>query len=221
MRKAAQFGRGTFTYVGSPSEVSTRMDELFRKLERPALADIAIDWQGADDETWPDRLPDLYAGEPLVVAVALRELPETVTVSGRLGAAPWKIVIHQPALESQENGTGIPQLWARRKIEALMDSAVAGADRETVRRDVIAVALEHHLVSNYTSLVAVDVTPTAPGDAQLLTHDFPVGAPNGSALTLPRTATAARLYWVLALLSMAAAALLRPLGNAVTGQARQ
>src|SRR5262249_13113939 len=32
MRKAAQFGRGTFTYVGSPSEVSTRMDELFHTL---------------------------------------------------------------------------------------------------------------------------------------------------------------------------------------------
>src|SRR5262249_46772796 len=156
-------------------------------LERPALTDIAIDWNGAEDEAWPARMPDLYAGEPLVVAVRLHDLPDTVTVSGRMGAAPWRMVIHQPALETAAAGAGIRQLWARRKIEALMDSAVAGADRVAVRRAVVDIGLEHHLVTSYTSLVAVDVTPTAPDGATLLTHDVPVNAPHGSAL--PSTAT--------------------------------
>ena len=37
-----------------------------------------------------------------------------------------------------------------------------GAPVEEVKPKVVKVALEHHLVSAYTSLVAVDVTPTAP-----------------------------------------------------------
>ncbi|MDC0598292.1 marine proteobacterial sortase target protein, partial [Gammaproteobacteria bacterium] len=44
MRKAAQFGRGTYTYISSTEQVSTQMNTLFRKLENPAMADIQITW---------------------------------------------------------------------------------------------------------------------------------------------------------------------------------
>jgi Ca-activated chloride channel family protein len=200
MRKAAQFGRGTFTFVGGPNEVSTRMDALFRALERPTLTDVDVDWGGADAEAWPARIPDLYSGQPLVVAARLSELPEAVTVSGHAGAAPWRVVIHRPPLETADGGAGIRQLWARRTIDELMDKATTAEDRETARDKIVQTALQHHLVTNYTSLVAVDVTPTAPDGVTLLTHDFPVNAPHGSAMVLPSTATPARLYALLAAL---------------------
>jgi Ca-activated chloride channel family protein len=202
MRKAAQFGRGTFTYVGSPQEVSSRMDELFHKLEKPQLADIEVDW-GGEAAAWPERVPDLYAGEPLVLTAKLTNMPDQIVVSGRTGADPWRVVIHRPPMtDTTLASAGIGQLWARRKIESLLDRVVDGSDtdRDAVRHAVIEVALQHHMVTNYTSLVAVDVTPTAPGDARLLTHDYPVNAPHGSALRLPSTATPARLYLVIAAL---------------------
>jgi Ca-activated chloride channel family protein len=43
-----------------------------------------------------------------------------------------------------------------------MDEAFTGTAEETVRKGVLDVALAHHLVSKYTSLVAVDVTPARP-----------------------------------------------------------
>jgi Ca-activated chloride channel family protein len=210
MRKAAEFGRGTFTYVGSTNEVSTRMDELFRKLESPKLADLEVDWGGAVAETWPVRVPDLYAGEPLVVVTRLDRLTDRITLDGSAGD-PWRVVIPRPPLSTSELGAGIGQLWARRKIEALMDAAVSAdeAQKEALRRAVIDVALAHHMVSKHTSLVAVDVTPTRPDDATLLTRDIPVNVPFGSVLTLPSTATPAPLYAVLALLSALTALILR------------
>ena len=51
-------------------------------------------------------------------------------------------------------------LWARAKIDALMDAGRQGAPEPDIRNAVLDVALTHHLVSKYTSLVAVDVTPT-------------------------------------------------------------
>ncbi len=33
MTRAAQFGRGSFTYIGRPSEVGSKMGDLFAKLE--------------------------------------------------------------------------------------------------------------------------------------------------------------------------------------------
>jgi hypothetical protein len=104
---------------------------------------------------------------------------------------------------------GIAKLWARRKIDTITDSLVEGADPQTVRDAVVVLGLEHHLVTQYTSLVAVDVTPTSPvggGD----TRNVPANAPHGSIVTLPRTATPAALYGLISLLLCAAALILRP-----------
>ena len=65
MRKAAQLGRGTFTYIGKLAEVGKRMEALFRKLERPALTGVAAAWPGSgglDAESYPTPVPDLYDG---------------------------------------------------------------------------------------------------------------------------------------------------------------
>ncbi len=40
MRKAAQFGRGTYTHIGDTGDVSEKMTALFAKLERIALSDV-------------------------------------------------------------------------------------------------------------------------------------------------------------------------------------
>ena len=54
MTKAAQFGRGTFTFIGDVREVQEKMGALFRKLESPVLTDIALDWPAGTD-AWPRR----------------------------------------------------------------------------------------------------------------------------------------------------------------------
>jgi hypothetical protein len=74
MRKAAEYGSGSFTYIGSTTEVQKKMDELFSKLESPVLSQIVIDWKGQRAEHWPKYIPDLYLGEPVVIAARLPKL---------------------------------------------------------------------------------------------------------------------------------------------------
>ncbi len=66
---------------------------------------------------------------------------------------------------------------------------------------MVALGLRHHLVSKYTSLVAVDATPGATG------FDDEDGA------LLPRTATTAPRWLLLATLLLGAAALVRARSN--------
>ena len=76
MRKTAEFGRGSFTYVGNVSEVKEKLDGLFKKLEHPVLNDIQLDrtgWTGL--EHYPSLIADLYEGEPIVLAVKAASLP--------------------------------------------------------------------------------------------------------------------------------------------------
>src|SRR5207302_1597336 len=101
---------------------------------------------------------------------------------------------------------GIAVLWARDKIEALMDARRNGAAAEETKRDVIGVALAHHLVSAYTSLVAVDVTPTAPAGIVVQKTALPTNLPAGLAydaiVGVPQTATPAPLLTVAGALTL-------------------
>jgi len=208
MREAARLGRGTFTYIGNPGEVKDKMTGLFRKLESPALADVTLELPGAGAaEILPGPIPDLYVGEPIVVAVRTGRLPSEAVVRGRFGSTPWEahVALHQAA-----PGAGLSAYWARAKIGALLDQRRAGAADDEVRHAVLDVALRHHLVSAYTSLVAVDVAPVRPGDAALKTHAMKTNLPDGweyeAVFGLGQGATPGPLHLVIGLAALLIAA---------------
>ena len=53
MRRAAELGRGSFTYIGRVEEVGPRMEELFTKIDSPVLTDLEVEWSDPGAETWP------------------------------------------------------------------------------------------------------------------------------------------------------------------------
>ncbi len=214
MTKAAEFGRGTFTYVGSPTEVGEKMSGLFRKLESPVLTNVRIDWDDAGAEAWPATIPDLYAGEPVVVAVRLARA-SGLAVSGERAGERWKSLV-SGMLSPEETGVG--RLWASRKIGALMDRATEGANRDEIRRQVVDVAIRHHLVSSFTSLVAVDHTPTIERGTVCTPRAMPVHLPSGWDYghvfgEMPQTATSGRLFLLAAAGAALASFLLRALSS--------
>jgi Ca-activated chloride channel family protein len=175
LTKAAQYGRGTFTFIGDVREVAEKMGALFTKLESPVLTDIAIAWPG-EVEMWPREVGDLYAGEPVVVVAALDALSGNVIISGQRAGAPWSASL---PLSAGAHEPGIGVLWARAKIDALTDALKGGESEPEIRKAVVDVALAHHLVSKYTSLVAVDVTPTAPPGTVSTKSALPTNLPEG------------------------------------------
>lgn len=209
MRKAAQFGRGTYTHIGAADDIDEKMTELFAKLERVALSDVVVDWPEAV-ELYPHEIPDVYAGEPLVLAASYPAVPDRpllATAFGRAAGLPFK----QTVAGVPSDLPGIATLWARRKIEYLIDSRVAGVDEAVIRKLVIDTALEHHLVSPYTSLVAVDKTPARSAAAALerrkIENTMPAGAQWQAAF--PKTATPGPLLrWLGALALIVAGSLL-------------
>lgn len=177
MTRTAAAGRGAFVHVGSLDEVFDRMAELFTKLESPVVTDLAVDWPDGAAETWPDPIPDLYAGEPLTVAARLASLDGTVRISGQIGGRLWDVAM---PLSAGRTSTGISAIWARAKIRALIERAQVGrAGEEETEAAVTDVALVHRLVSPYTSLVAIDTVvarpPEAPVDSTVVATNLPDG----------------------------------------------
>ena len=83
-----------------------------------------------------------------------------------------------------------------------------GASRDEVRDAVTAVALQHHLVSKFTSLVAVDVTPTRSIGQAAHRVKLALNNPRGwkrSMGGMPQTATPASILLMAGIASLAAA----------------
>ncbi len=212
MTKAAEVGRGTFTYIGRIEEVREKMGVLFAKLESPVLRGLRVDWPAsASAETWPRYIPDLYAGEPVIVTVELsprdkRAVAGSMTVSGSTSDTPW---IRSVALGRPAQSAGIGALWAHNKIESLLDAVRDGTPEDETRAKVIEIALIHHLVTKYTSLVAIDPMPVRPLTTRLKSGAVPTNLPAGWNMEpqwgeLPRGATDSRLNLLIGALLLVA-----------------
>jgi Ca-activated chloride channel family protein len=204
MRKAAQFGRGTFTQIGSEKEVEEKLGALFAKMEKPLLTNIELDF-GVYGYQLPERIPDLYVGEPISVVLQSAQVPKEVQVKGRYGN---KDITFDVPLQTAENIQGLDTHWGRQRIEEWMDRAVLGTPESVVRREIIELALKHHLVSKYTSLVAVDVTPVRKADEDVLQVKRLSNRPQGLRIAAAQTATPMQLLIFFGLLLLIAAAVL-------------
>jgi Ca-activated chloride channel homolog len=180
MTRAAEIGRGTYTHIGSVDQVQERMRELTEKLESPAMTGLTANWSGGEMDATPSPLPDLYRGEPVVIAAKLAadgHADGLVEIDGMIGGRPWAFTL--PVAKAAE-GAGVSKLWARRKItDAEMAQRRGQASAAETDRHILALALEHHLVSRVTSLVAVDATPSRPEGARLARADVPLNLPAG------------------------------------------
>jgi len=177
MTRAAEIGRGTFTHIGSAEQVDDRMRNLFEKLESPSVTNLTATFTGAKADVTPKVLPDLYRGEPLVLAARVESLAGTLEIKGMIGDRPWTVTL--PLVNAAE-GKGLSKLWARRKIA---DAEVARTLRQSTPDEadkrILALGLEHQLVSRLTSLVAVDKTPSRPQGARLTRAELPLNLPAG------------------------------------------
>jgi hypothetical protein len=76
-------------------------------------------------------------------------------------------------------GQGVGKLWARNKIASLEGRRYTDPAATELSKEIESVALEHHIVSSETSLVAVDVSKLRPDGQDVTTTDMPVNLPDG------------------------------------------
>ena len=196
MRKAAEVGRGSFTTINSLHEVGEKMDRLFNKLEQPQVTNIAVQWpSGVVVDPYPAVVPDLYLGEPVTVKVkasgAFRP-GDSIRIVGDSVSGAWT---RDLALNVSEDSPGVAALWARARIADLLDLERRGADAQETRTAIVETALNHHLVSKHTSLVAIDKTPVResadPLKNEQVANLMPYGQSGSAIFGFPATATSA------------------------------
>ncbi|NMP78432.1 marine proteobacterial sortase target protein [Pseudoalteromonas arctica] len=188
MRRAADVGKGSFTFIGSTSEVQPKMQQLFDKLAHPAITNLALsDESGNSLDFWPSPLPDLYFGEPIMVAIKLNNA-KSVVLAGQTAQGPLSIKL---STQNSSSAQGIAKLWARQKIKSLL----LYNEQNTVKDEVQELALTHQLLSPFTAFIAIEQTHIKEVAEQ--TAQATNAVPQGMAMRLPQTDGQSRLHILL------------------------
>jgi Ca-activated chloride channel family protein len=149
-------GRGATQYVRPGEDVEEAVGQLVRKVQHPVLADLEI----ADSpvrllEIYPERLPDLFAGEELVVfgrySARSRDARGELTVTGRRANRSESYDTEAVFPEHATGNDFIPQLWASRKIGYLSQAIRLNGPNEELIEEIRETALRYGLLSEYTS----------------------------------------------------------------------
>lgn len=176
-------GRGASEVVLLREPPDEAVARLFRRIDRPVLTDLAVSFEGAEvKDLLPARLPDLFAGQPLVVTGRASGTPTAVVLRGRLGEAPWEARLPvsggRPVAAAGTAQPVLGTLWARRRIEALLSERPAAPSSQAVE-EVVRHALRFKLVTPYTSFVAVErelrVDPALPLAQAIVPNELPEG----------------------------------------------
>jgi Ca-activated chloride channel family protein len=176
LRKVSKYGRGTYTFINSVSEVESKIETLLEKVDNPILTDLAFEYEGNPD-LYPNPIQDLYHDEPLILFGKVHQPPsrENATLKGNMSDGPvqfpltldWSHAASSPA---------IPTLWARSKISDLMDEYHLGD--KSKKDEILDLAVNHHILTKFTSFVAVEQQIVNPL-SELLTLAVPTDLPHG------------------------------------------
>ena len=163
------------------------MDAIHRRIAAPLLTGLAVRPAGLAvdlDTLAPSRLPDVFAGAPVVVTGRY-----TGPASGGVEVTAGNGSFHATVPVDPGTATGVGAYWARARIRDLEDRyTVLTYGHDALEQQIVATSLAHGVLSRFTAFVAVDDREVATGQ-ELHQVTQPVAAPSGWAAqggALPR-----------------------------------
>jgi Ca-activated chloride channel family protein len=157
IERAAEIGRGAAFYIRPEDPVNEAVGRFYECVRNPYLTHIQLDWEGVEvSDIVPTYIPDLYAGQPLMILGRYKE-PKAgkLTLKGKLAGQDYSQTVEVDFTDSITGNPALPSVWAREKIKLLERSNLQSRNPQAVG-SIIDLALTYGLMSQYTSLVAVD-----------------------------------------------------------------
>lgn len=175
---AARAGGGVEIIAGigeDPERVAAR---LLARTTKPIVTDVTIEGD-AVRAIAPARAPDLYAGSPSLISLALAPSGGSLVVRGKTAAGDFVHRVELPAIALGEGLPSVATLFGRERVEDLeTEAAAAGGDGATDRA-IEALGLKFRIATRMTSWVAVSESVTVDPDSKERAVRQPHEVPHG------------------------------------------
>jgi len=184
--KLAEVGRGSVEYIFPGQAIEAAVQRFQNRAAFPVLVDLALDWGGARvADVYPDPLPDLYAGQPLILPARFHSSGHSqIRLTGRTpqGSYAQTLDLEWPAATPDRGAhwATLPQVWARARLDALLTRERDFPEQQSkLRQEIISLALEYNLLSPYTAFVAIE-QQQHPGREAAAPVRVPIHLPQGT-----------------------------------------
>ena len=181
INRLAEIGRGTAEVLPPNESAVAVAEEFFQEINNPVLTNVEVNWEGSGDapEIYPQRLPDLFANQPLVLYGRQTEpVSGTLLITGRMAGGTRYEKALNVNFEGVRGNGAIAQLWGRARIKELMNQIHWGETPSLVK-EVTDTALDYRLLSDYTAFVAVSKDVRVDPQDGSLYANVPVEKPEG------------------------------------------
>jgi Ca-activated chloride channel homolog len=159
LKRLAGLGGGACELVESEDRLDAVMNRVHRRIGAPVLTDLELEPAGLDVDRAslaPRRLPDLFAGSPLVMSGRFEgDADGAVVVRGRDAAGqPWSATV--PA--TRGDSPALTATWARAHLRDLEDRyAIDPTPDRDLERRIVETSLRFGVLCRFTAFVAADV----------------------------------------------------------------
>ena len=155
IESVARAGMGEPFVVTGPAEVDAVVDRFDRYVSAPVLTDVVLEAEGFDVyDVEPRTIPDVLAERPIVVQGKYRgDAKGALVLRGWSGKGAFEQRVAPATVEARPENEALRRLWARTRIAALSDFASAPTPAE--RAAIVSLGLQYHLLTRYTSFIAV------------------------------------------------------------------
>lgn len=160
LQKLAEVGRGTCEFLQLNEDIEGAILRFQDRISYPVMTDLQYECvNGSVWDCYPATLPDIFAGNALQLVGRIKKMdakvPSHMVIRGQQAGQPIELQIELNTLPAPE--PCVLRAWAHARVEHLEESAAFGTHPEhSVRDEIIAMALEHRLVTRYTSFAAID-----------------------------------------------------------------
>lgn len=176
---AARAGRGLEIIVGIGEDPEMGAKRLLERTTAPLVTEVTITGS-AVVKVAPEHTPDLFAGSPALLSVALKPEGGDLYINGKTARGPYVQHLVVKPVEPGEGNAAVAALFAREQVEDLeTDRAARQGDPGTIDRFIEKLGLQFQISTRLTSWVAVSekamVDPTAPKRSETMPHNLPYG----------------------------------------------
>ena len=182
--KMAEAGRGEVEYVDLDDDGSAAARRFHERVRNPLLTDIAIEWNNLPvADVYPQRIPDLFGAKPVIIKGRYTGAGRgTIRLKGKMAGGDFVRDIPVEFPETMASHDVLASLWARARIDDLMNQdfngAQSGAMRPELKDTITQLGIEYRLMTQFTSFVAVEeMIVTDSGKPRRI--DVPVEVPKG------------------------------------------
>lgn len=152
-------------YVADEEDIEVKVSTFYTKIKSPVLTGLKLEYADRIDHTakvdlrhiYPPQLPDLYAGQTLVVFGRYRGHGH----NGRVflqSETPLDehIAAKVDFPERDDTHAFIARLWATRRVGWLLDEIRMNGESEELKDEVVTLAREHGIVTPYTAYLILE-----------------------------------------------------------------